>query len=120
MTRRTDGGTTSDDDGPSRTKTNWSQVAQRHYDPNEWGELTTAIVYTIADANGVSPTALKSPPLYEIVDAPAIENAFFGSDVSGESRQRVGSVEFQYTDYLVTVRSDGWIQVYEATEADLT
>ncbi len=120
MTKETDGGTMSDDDPTSGGDTHWSQVAQRHYEPNGQGELTTAIVYAIAEAEGVSPSEVKSPPLYESVDVPAIEDAFFGPDVTAGSRQGVGTVEFQYTDYLVKVRSDGWIQVYEPTEADLT
>ena len=110
-----------DKDDPTRgADTHWSQVAQRHYEPNGNGELTTAIVYTIAEADGVSPSEVKSPPLYEVVDASAIEDAFFGPDVAGDSRQGVGTVEFRYNGSLVKVRSDGWIQVYEPTEADLS
>ena len=97
-----------------------SQVAQRHYEPNGQGELTTAVIYAIAEAEGVSPDAVKSPPLYEFIDVPAIEDAFFGPDISEESRRGVGTIEFRYTDYLVTVRSDGWIRVFEPTEPDLS
>lgn len=107
-----------EDDPTSGADTHQIQVAQRHYEPNGQGELTTAIIYAIAGADGVSPSEVKSPPLYDSVDVPAIESAFFGPDVSGDSRQGDGTVEFQYTDYLVKVRSDGWIQVYESTEAD--
>lgn len=109
-----------DHDPTSDAGTYWSQVGQRHYEPDGRRELTTAIVYAIAEAEGVSPSEIKSPLLYEIVDVPAIEDAFFGSGVAGESRQGVGTVEFQYTDYLVKIRSDGWIQVYEPTGADLS
>jgi hypothetical protein len=108
------------DDPTSSADTHWSQKVQRHYDPTEDEELTTALVFAIAAAKGVSPTKVKSPPLYESVDVPAIENAFFGPDVAGDSRQGVGTVEFQYTDYLVKIRSDRWIQVYELTEPDLS
>ncbi|MFB6185161.1 MAG: HalOD1 output domain-containing protein [Haloarculaceae archaeon] len=120
MSKKTNGGTMSGDDPTSGAETRWSQVAQRHYEPNGRDELTTAIVYAIAEAEGVSPSDVKSPPLYEIVDAPAIEDAFFGPDVAGDSRQGIGSVEFRYADHLVKVRSDGWIRVYEPTEADLS
>ncbi|AUG49600.1 hypothetical protein BVU17_18620 (plasmid) [Haloarcula taiwanensis] len=78
------------------------------------------MVYAIAEAEGVSPSEVKSPPLYECVDAAALEDTFFGPDVTGRSRQGVGSVKFHYTDYLVKVRSDGWIQVYEPTETELS
>jgi len=117
MTKKTNGGIMSNDDSISRTDSHWTQVAQRHYEPNGQGELTTAIVYAIAEGDGVSPSEVKAPPLYESVDVPAIEDAFFGQDVTGESRQGVGTVEFQYTEYLVKVRSDGWIQVYEPSDA---
>lgn len=109
-----------EDDPTGGADTHQTQVAKRHYEPNEQGELTSAIIYAIAEADSVSPSEVKSPPLYEAVDVPAIENAFFGPDVAGDSRQGVGTVEFQYTDYLVKVRSDGWIQVYEPTEADFS
>ncbi|WP_161596583.1 HalOD1 output domain-containing protein [Salinigranum halophilum] len=119
MTEKTNGGIRSDDDPTSGVDTHWSQVGQRYYQPDcRGGGLTTAIVYAIAEAEGVSPVEVKSPSLYEIVDVPAIETAFFGPSVDGESRQSVGTVEFQYTRYLVKVRSDGWIQVYEPSEPE--
>ncbi|MCL9814193.1 HalOD1 output domain-containing protein [Natranaeroarchaeum aerophilus] len=120
MTKEISGGTMSDDDPPSEANTHWSQVAQRHYRPDGKRELTTVIVYAIAEAEDRSPGEIKSPPLYESVDVPAIEAAFFGPDVTENSRQGVGTVEFQYTGYLVKVRSDGWVQVYEPAEADLS
>ena len=119
MSERTDD-ETDGDDPTSDADIHQSQVAQRHYEPDGNGELTTAIIYAIAEAEGVSPSEMTSPPLYESVDVPAIEDAFFGLDISHESQQGVGTVEFRYTDYLVTVRSDGWIQVYEPTELHLS
>lgn len=115
MDRRSED-STMDGDGPTADPaTHWSQVAQRHYEPDGAGELTTAIVFAIADAKDVSPIEIKSPPLYECVDAPALEDTFFGPNVAAESRQGMGTVEFRYTDYLVKVRSDGWIRVFEPT-----
>jgi len=108
-----------DGDGPTvDPDTHWSQVTQRHYEPDGTGELTTPIVFAIADAKGVSPSELKSPPLYECVDASTLEDTFFGPDVADEPRHGMGTVKFQYTDYLVKVRSDGWIRVFEPTETD--
>ncbi|KZX49592.1 hypothetical protein AV929_20655 [Haloarcula sp. K1] len=107
-----------EDDPTSSANTHGTQVAQRHYEPNGQGELTTAIIYAIAEADGVSPREVKSPPLYDSVDVPAIEKAFFRPNVGAGSRQGVGTVEFQYTDYLVKVQSDGWVRVYDPTEAD--
>jgi hypothetical protein len=118
MSEKTNSEIMSDDDPTSGADTHWTQVAQRLYEPDGRGELTTAIVYAIAEAEGISPSELKSPPLYECVDAAALEDTFFGPDVTVRSRQGVGTVEFHYTDYLVKVRSDRWIQVYEPTETD--
>ena len=101
--------------GPNQS----SQLAQRHFDPTDNGELTTAIVYAIAEAEGIHPLDLKSPPLYDVIDAPALEATFFGPKAAGRHRHGVGTVEFQYLEYLVTVRSDGWIRVYEETSGEL-
>jgi hypothetical protein len=88
-----------------------TQAAQRHYDGQR--ELTTEIVYAVAAARGVDPTDVHSPPLYECVDAATLETALFGRS-RGENRPVAdGAVEFTYAEFLVTVRKDGWIQVYE-------
>lgn len=118
MNDRSERSTMDGDDSTAEPDTHWSQVVQQNYKSDGTEELTTAIVFAIADAKGVSPSDLKSPPLYECVDAPALEDAFFGPDVADESRQGTGTVEFRYTNYLVKVRSDGWIQVFEPTETD--
>lgn len=111
----------STEDGPENattqtsTDTRWSQVTQRHYKPEGPRELTTAVIYAIAEAEYVSPSEIKSPPLYEWVDVAAVNDALFetnGSDGSPE-----GSVEFRYTNYFVNVRSDGWIRVFEPTDS---
>lgn len=96
--------------------TDWTQAAQQYYDPSEDDELATAIVYAVAAARDVSPLAVTSPPLYDVIDAAALEATFFGSDAPTDDRQGVGTVEFRYTGSLVTVRSDGWIQIFEPTE----
>ena len=96
----------------SETDTELTQVAQRHYDPSEWGGLTEAIVYAIAEARDVDPSEVKNPPLFTVIDAEALEETFFGPEVAGVPRQGNGIVEFWYTDYLVKVRSDGWILVF--------
>jgi hypothetical protein len=112
---KTDGST-----DPERAEgTHWRQVTQRHYDPDRESELTTAIVFAIADAEGVDPSEVESPKLYEIVDVAAIDEAFFSPE-TGTSHEGMGTVEFRYTEYRIIVRSDGWIQVYEPTETDLS
>ncbi|NKE35788.1 hypothetical protein GWG54_08135 [Natronococcus sp. JC468] len=73
------------------------------------------MVFAIAEAEGISPSEVKSPPLYDSVDVAGVEDAFFGSDSGNGSRRGTGTVEFRYTEYLVKVRSDGWVEVYEPT-----
>ena len=91
----------------------WSAVAQRRYDPADAGELTTDIVYAIADAAGVQPVDLDEPPLYESIDVLSIESMFFGPGRDWESDRAVGSVTFHYADYRIAVDSDGRITVSE-------
>lgn len=62
---------------------------------------------------------MKSPPLYETVDVTGIEDVFFGPNNETGSRRGLGSIEFRYAEYRSKVRSDGWIHVYEPTEAKL-
>lgn len=119
MTKRSDNaGTNSGDDPNLDGDTHWQQATQRLYEPDQDGELTTAIVFAIADAKDVSPDEVKAPPLYDVVDVAAIETAFFGLDTDESARNGTGSVEFRYTEYLIKVRSDGWIHVYEPTEPE--
>lgn len=118
MTEKNNGGIESDDDPALDQDTHWIQAAQRHFEPDRDGELTTEIVFAIADAEGVSPDEVKSPPLYETIDVAAIEDAFFGPDTRIGSRQGSGVIDFRYLQYLVKVRSDGWVQVYESNETE--
>jgi hypothetical protein len=110
--RRTDDG--DGDTSTTRPPEAWTQVAQRHYDPDEGDVLTVVIVNAIADGRGTEPTEVKEPPLYEVVDAAALEATFFGRNRDDTDRQGTGTVEFRYAEFLVKVRSDGWVQVYEA------
>jgi hypothetical protein len=119
MTRNNNRRTENSNDPNVDVGTRWRQVAQRHYDPDENVELTTAIVFAIAEAEGVSPTEVKSPSLYESVDVAAIEDTFFGPDFGEVPQQGTGTIEFHYRQYLVKVKSDGWIQVCESNETDL-
>jgi hypothetical protein len=66
------------DTGAGGTDDRWTQVTQRHYDPDRDTELTTAIVFALAEAEGISPSEVKSLPLYEVVNVAAIESVFSG------------------------------------------
>ncbi|WP_135828366.1 HalOD1 output domain-containing protein [Halorussus halobius] len=115
---RNNGRTGNDDDPTLNEETHWRQAAQRLYEPEQDDELTNAVVFTIAEAESVEPSEVGAPPLYEVVDVTGIEAAFFGSGNGKAFRQGTGSVEFRYTEYLVKVRSDGWVQVYEPAETE--
>ena len=112
MTKGADGGVDSGDPTPG-DDTRWRQVAQRLYEPDGDEELPTAVVFAVADAAGVSPTEMTSPPLYEVVDATAVEDGLFGS---GREKPDAGTVEFRYAGYRVEIRSDGWILIFEPVE----
>jgi hypothetical protein len=107
--------TESQDDTGVDGETEWRVVEQRAYERAEGDDLTTVIVGAVAAAEGVDITAVRSPPLFEVVDTAAVENGFFGPRVAGERRDSVGTVEFEYRGFRVTVRSDGWVQVAEPT-----
>ncbi|WP_458205251.1 HalOD1 output domain-containing protein [Haladaptatus sp. NG-SE-30] len=108
MTKATDG----DDTGVSE-ESEWNLVQQAQYDQDGRHDLTTTIISAIADAEGVSLTEVDKPILYECVDVTALEDAFFGPYVEGHSRDSVSTAEFEYGDYRVVIKSDGWISVYE-------
>lgn len=93
-----------------RTDGGWAFEAQDQYNPTESSDLTTVIIGAIAKAEGVSITEVRSPPLYEVVDIAAIEQALFGRhDVSANGTE--SSVEFRYNEYKVSVEADGWVTV---------
>jgi len=103
-------------DGPQRTDSE-RQVTRRLYDPDDEPTLGTVIVYALADARNVSPTALKLPTLYDCVDVESLESTLF--DDRGVDRHTGGTVTFQYAEYAVSVTSDGWVEVYDSSSADV-
>lgn|GEM_PF-4025433 len=69
-----------------------SLVAQPHYGPTEHVELTTAIVFVVANATGVDPRVVSTQPLHECVDVEAVETVLSGTEpVSDVSRPRSSS-----------------------------
>ena len=93
----------------------WLQVNQASYDRESDGELVTALVEAIADAKDADPLdSAEMPPLYEALDAAALEDTFFGPPGAEKAPQGGGFVEFHYTGYKVALRADGWIFVYES------
>lgn len=102
-----------DDGGDDASPSPENLVSQRYYDPAENGDLTTAIVGAVAEAEGVEVTAVTEPLLYDAIDAEALELSLFdGSERSG--RGDPGSVQFDYHGFTIVVDSDGWVRVYDA------
>jgi Halobacterial output domain 1 len=97
------------------TADDWQLVEQAQYDRDGRHDLTTAIIATIATAEGVAPAELKEPVLYECVDVAAIEDSFFGPEVIGQNRDGDGTVAFRFGDYRVEIANDGVIAVYAPT-----
>ena len=114
--RTTEHDRTTDDRRPADAESDWTRVVQRYYDPTADGELTTAILYAVAEARGVSSYEIDAPPLYEWIDAAALEETFFGSDVPDDVRRGAGTVEFRYVEFLVRVGSDGRVEVFESSD----
>ena len=83
------------------TNWGWVEVARRDYDPESDFDLTSAVVSAVADAAGVDPTSLDGPPLYDSVDAAALESSLLGE---GEPDR---SAEFRHVGDQVMVDSDG-------------
>lgn len=103
----------SDPNGASGVTLIGDAAAVRRFDSDDEIELTTEIVYAIAEARGVDPTDVSSPPLYESVDTVALQNLFFGDRATEASSNRTLTLEFTYAEFLVRVDSDGTIAVYE-------
>lgn len=67
-------------------------------------ELTTDVVYTVADVSDTDPTDL--PPLYDAIDTDALNDL-----VAGSHDGALRTIAFQYCGYTVTVTGDGDINV---------
>lgn len=93
------------------TDAEWELLSQVPYDPADSDGLTTTIVYAVADADGVSPSDIRDPPLYEVIDTAALEAALFGPRSGVRARQC--STEFMYQGYRIEVQTDGWVRVHE-------
>ena len=85
-------------------------VVDAEYDVRSDGSVTEAIVWALADAAGVDPTAL--PPLFDHVDPDALNALFTRRDSdTGDT-----ILSFQVDTWNVFVRSDGRIRVCDGTQ----
>jgi hypothetical protein len=92
---------------------NWREVGGGTYDAAGENDLTAALAFVLADVQGVEATALEGPLLYDCVDVGAVETAIFGCDPADRGLE---AVAFRYDSYLVNVRRDGQIRVFEAVD----
>jgi len=92
---------------------NWREVGSGTYDASGGDDLTATLAFVLADVQGVEPTELEEPLLYDCVDVGAVETAIFGCEPPGRGLE---TVAFRYDSYLVNVRRDGRIRVFEPTD----
>lgn len=65
------------------------------------------LVAAIADIEEVEAAEVGPPPLYDVVDAAALEDTIFGPETARTSRQGIVTVSFRYDGFTVEVESDG-------------
>lgn len=94
----------------------WGLEAQVPFAEGENHDLTSAIVVGVAEAEGIPPMEIKDPPLYDVLDVAALEDAFFGSSEIGQREEDYPCVEFMYRGHRVVVRSDAWVQIYRPVD----
>lgn len=109
-------GLPSDIDSQVPSDTEWELELQVPFDGGD-NDLTSAIIDAVATTEGVPPTTIKEPPLYEVLDVVALEEALFGSSNIGHRRDGPRLVEFMYRTHRIVIRSDGWVQIYRSAEA---
>lgn len=94
----------------------WEMAVQKPVDDDQPGGLTTTIVYAVAEAEGVEPVDVKNPPLFDVIDAAALEATYFRSDGVSRTEDGQSTTEFMYRDHRVVVRSDGWVFVHDRVD----
>lgn len=76
-----------------------------------------AVIEAVADAEGVSPEAVRPPtyePLHAAVDPEALD-ALFAPRADGTPRSP-GTITFRFCGYRVTVHDDGSVSLEEPTD----
>ncbi|UIP01388.1 hypothetical protein Hbl1158_15885 (plasmid) [Halobaculum sp. CBA1158] len=88
----------------------WAHLARRRYRSDE-DDIVTAIVFALADAEGVDPHEVTTPVVHDLIDLDALERFVDGG---GSARSQAnGTVRFTVDPYVVVVRTAGTIDVYE-------
>ncbi|MEF8779096.1 MAG: HalOD1 output domain-containing protein [Haloferacaceae archaeon] len=112
MTSDSSNSPTADSPGTTGAVSQIEPEATGEFDPDQNADLTSEIVFAIAEARGGDPAEVRSPPLYESVDTEALEQLFFGEFSRENGLDETLSLEFPYAEFLVRVESDGSIEVY--------
>lgn len=94
----------------------WRLENQVPFDDDGSHDLTSAIIAAVAEAEGVAPSEIKAPPLYDVIDVAALEAAFFGPATNERADHVHRLAEFMYRGHRVVVRSDAWVQVFSAAD----
>ncbi|WP_224271065.1 HalOD1 output domain-containing protein [Haloprofundus salinisoli] len=97
----------------------WTFETQAHYDPDEQRDLTTVIIGTIAEVEGVEILDIKVPPLYEVVDTESVEDTLFGRPEATRNGTQL-KTEFRYRNHKVEIDAEGWVTVFSPVEKPLT
>lgn len=77
-------------------------------------EVSQAVVYAIADAEGVSPVQIH-PPLATAIDTDALDRLV--ANMSSDPDAPDGMVRFSYNGYTVTVTEPGDVSVTRISQA---
>ncbi|MFC7138124.1 HalOD1 output domain-containing protein [Halobaculum litoreum] len=93
----------------------WIASGRRRYVVDSDDELTTAIVFAVADARAVAPEEIGDPSLYDCVDIGALERLVSAQSSSDLARAE-SEVRFDYDGHLVAVHTDGRVIVYDPVE----
>lgn len=93
----------------------WEMIVQRPFGPAEDDGLTTAVVFAVAEAEGISPRDVH-PPLYEVIDPSALEAAMYRPGEQSSDIDAPSTTEFMYRGYRIVVQNDGWVRVHERSE----
>lgn len=98
-----------------------NHASELYHHTADWGEMGTSrestdrgdcsiteeVLEEVAEAEGAGP--LELPPLYDTVDADALESLLSGT--ATDDRPEAVEVTFQYCGYAVSVDSDGTARI---------
>ena len=94
----------------------WELAIQRPINPEAGKGLTTTIIRAVAEVEGILPTDVKHPPLYEVVDAAALSESIVDANEARQDRETIMSTAFIYRGHRIVVTGDGWVYLYEPAE----